>query len=817
MTLNRFISTESVPFLMKLILENADRSQNLLNRTTKEKDPNDHPANEDCQHQLSAIGSDGQDDSMETVISTVFGTYLTLKHLDSKVLDELNRVGGRIAVSDLNILLGVDEPGAIEACLVRLGTFQTKDQAMTESYMTRKVMEISSNLNASRGGGGSVSVTDVALQWDLPAESVLQILIQPGRLPPTVHLLTQENGSKSLVSDAFLRHLQSSFFGVLLGASAPSNISKLCRERQWDPTWVVKLILPRLVDVLPGDVHGDCYVPHIHTKQQRHAVEEFFRANGFITSDHGHKLGVLPSTLKQYVLQAFPAVLTLNNWLVDRDRLIPPLEALVQEALDSGSWVDLTLHIPPELLADESNCRTLLFDFVLSNDVSNGVVAITCDTALFMSEAMVQSIMKDTVFPMIEPWSKRRALELLKSEGDESTLSSATLYAAKKKRSAKKTVPLPPSSDCTDDPPPILPLDDIVSAVVAAHNELAELHSESIEKDCALVQLCEKAFHSSDLFISTCKHDLDAEVLRLEEERAARVSISHRESAAKERNIQVNFEDPSCFAAFCDLIQGFSTFVEYASSADVQVVTEQESKDLKRDFLLGCGAEFSRRVSLFCLFKNDADNQCFSFEPTEALSTPELLHFCSPVPAACRKFPWVFLSSRKEDDPKAQGPLAKLRNILPATVGTALARQWVLCGAESYQCGTKPGDYEGFLKHIEEHCLTICGLPFKSFDKKAKKQFLNARRQQLVQALECETDPAACLDLAIMLLFQLVKNHIVFGSLLNGPIVRLLCHEKKISDDVAQALLHASGQVATGGTVETDVMERLKRLALGWK
>lgn len=54
--------------------------------------------------------------------------------------------------------------------------------------------------------------------------------------------------------------------------------------------------------------------------------------------------------------------------------------------------------------------------------------------------------------------------------------------------------------------------------------------------------------------------------------------------------------------------------------------------------------------------------------------------------------------------------------------------------------------------------------------------------------LQKTTDPGMVADLTIMLLFQQVKQVVVAGSLLRGPILSLLTEERKISEQVATAL-----------------------------
>lgn len=87
-------------------------------------------------------------------------------------------------------------------------------------------------------------------------------------------------------------------------------------------------------------------------------------------------------------------------------------------------------------------------------------------------------------------------------------------------------------------------------------------------------------------------------------------------------------------------------------------------------------------------------------------------------------------------------------------------------------------------------------------DKKSEKQFLFARRQRLTYLLEATRDPKEILDLTIMILFQQVKQLVVLGSLLRGPILAMLLEErKKISEPVATALRSLAEDLNQGSTV----------------
>jgi hypothetical protein len=108
----------------------------------------------------------------------------------------------------------------------------------------------------------------------------------------------------------------------------------------------------------------------------------------------------------------------------------------------------------------------------------------------------------------------------------------------------------------------------------------------------------------------------------------------------------------------------------------------------------------------------------------------------------------------------------------------------------------------------------MCGLPFKKLDKKSEKQFLFDRRQRLIQILESINDAAGVLDVTIMLLFQQVKQVVVSGSLLRGPILQMLLQERKITPPVATVLRTLANSLQTGDPVNDSLVAAVKECGL---
>ena len=525
---------------------------------------------------------------------------------------------------------------------------------------------------------------------------------------------------------------------------------------------------------------------------------------------------------------------------MNRDVIVAPLVATLQDLMESTSsssssagacWLDLQIHLPPELLDHHTeDARTLVEDYVLTelsgrgdgggagnvDDGAAGLAVIRSDGALFLSRALIEDFTKKQLSDLVQTFAQSRAKELFDASEDVlSSRSSSTRRAsddettmtAKEKRKARKASKAKQSSSAAEESHQnveygTVPFDDILTRLLEAYPDLSDLEDTSC--DSVLAEACRIAFCTDDLD-SLCWECVRTELDRLVREKT--MSMSRSASARKEEigafpSIDAAFEQPECFANCCYFVQAKSKFLDYAYEHSEPPVDDKTKEALEKDFLTGCCADFTRRITEFALYKNNVEEHSFAFLSQDASDS----NFFSPVELGTRSYNKVYLSCEANADGKQRDPLPLLREVLPGSVGVALARQWALCGGECYQGGAKlssssdndggeayyirPGDVSGFLAHAQENCLPICGLPFTKLDKKAEKRFLNARRQRLIQLLEETSDVATALDFAIMLLYQLAKNLVVSGSplLLRGPILQMLVKERKVSEEVAAEL-----------------------------
>lgn len=347
-----------------------------------------------------------------------------------------------------------------------------------------------------------------------------------------------------------------------------------------------------------------------------------------------------------------------------------------------------------------------------------------------------------------------------------------------------------------------------------------------------LYEFCRQALCTPQ-FRRKCDQAVKAE---LDKVRATRQGISigaRKAGAVTAAAIDDAFE--ACFADACYLVQMLAKLPRSVATGDI---AKEKKTALERDFLLGCAADFTCRITQYCLFKHEVDEGLFlvefepgsSFSPVQELTENCLPSFCHPVRMTTRSFGRVFLSCAPDKGGnKDRDPLPALRELLPGSIGVELARMWTCCGGECYQGGKKllseddkeyvrPGNFEQFLRLAEESCLITCGLPFKKLDKKAEKNAMFTRRRGLTAQLEsADANAREVLELTIMLLFQQIKGIVVAGDELIDTVLGILCEEKKISEEVKNKLLLMYEHVKLAGgdkDIPDDLIASIKGCGL---
>lgn len=595
--------------------------------------------------------------------------------------------------------------------------------------------------------------------WALPFTTTLDLIRE--YLPNNgVELRTLDNGTHVLISQASLTEFQRLVEEHFRSFTAPVSIASVCAQLKWECSWVFPILIQ---NTTPGVLQGDdLYIPNQYMQEQQQATWELFQTVGVVT-DAKHSI----HQLMEWLLPLEPV--QLSHALVHPIRICHPMEAALQEApvLDLQNWIPSSLSLEDGRLLVQHVTQHIKGTFVWN----------TTGGGLFFSASMMASFAQHTIPLLVQEYARERAQQLASEDGGaKAILDSCFEQHEQKDRKHKKknNVPTIAAIDYGT-----VPVERVVQHIRTQYcEELSEFDCD----DATWNEISAIAFLSSDTHTKQCQTAIHAELRRmLEAQRTNTVPV-----LSTNNNIPIEFESTDCFAYACYLVQMFDHFVQYAKEAGMD---ETDISVLQNELFQGPCADLTWRITQYCLFRNAIDDDASLSLGTRA--DP----YYKPADIALRSYNPIHLSYSEAKD-----PLTALRQTLPA-----LARLWVLCGER---------DMDAFRDHVQENCLPLIGLPYKVLDKKSEKKLLSTRRDVLLERVQSEQDPALLLDWTIMLLYQQVKNLVVSGSLLRGPILRLLTKERKITREVAGDLMALGERIEKGEVVESDLLERVRNCVL---
>lgn len=773
-----------------------------------------------------------------SLVPTTNDAFVTFSTLCNMFEQEVNR-SGRCTVSEGARKLHVPQQilrKAIEsvvAChsstLVQVAP--NGDEVVTQDYIDEKMSELQGSLSEP------MPITEVANLWRIPYEQTFQLIQK--KLPVGLEIRMLESGARVLVLKEHMKSYRRKVLSVISTSIEPITLTSACREHGWQHSWVLEMLMQNIQDI-PGELHGDTFIPKVYIQQQQQLVKDAFAIKGFVTASNA---ALSMAQIVECVRSVYPSALVLSSSIIHPDVIVGPLEEAIQETNAAGGWLELELHLPLELVQAGNDFETIVYEHVLANNPS-GVAVIAAQHGLYVSQLLLDRIRQDTLPLLIEQHATHHAtVSMDPTQPSGTTGNSDHLLEPRKRKLKKKAIgtqsqPIEaqgfsPSHDSMA-PQAI----QIARAIGEAHPDLKVFMGDGETDTSLLVLLCLKAFPTDELE-RQCQDAINVERKRLLKSRMVATTQIAANPASQLRNIEQAFESPLCFTNACFMIQTMYNFVIYANDSGM----DQSNLDIIRsEFLNGCCADLTSRITQFCLFQNGVSAELFEFDvyfpSTETGSqyntvSADSYSYYAPVDIAQRRYPRFYLSCRDTNvqPMKLKEPLPLLREVLPGTIGVSLASLWIHCGGECYQGGVRKGTHDGlsvhlvsrsadvdaFLSHVTENCLLVCGLPFKRLDKKAEKKLLFDRREHLLRKLSVELDAAGVLELVIMILYQQVKNMVVTGSLLRGPILDMLVKERKVTTEISTELkvLAQSLTETDPNDIDQELVERVRAIGLG--
>ncbi|XP_022089822.1 E3 UFM1-protein ligase 1-like isoform X2 [Acanthaster planci] len=291
------------------------------------------------------------------VIYTLDGKeYLTPAQLSKEILDELIYHGGRINLVDLQQILGVDfshiEAKANELVKHDRSLHMVLGQLVTRDYTD----QLSEDINDQLQEAGQVTVAELTKSHDLPA-SFLSEMIE-ARLGTVIQGQMDIYDPGVIFTKAFIERHTAQIRGAFSAVTRPTPVITILNQFKF-PEKLFFGCLQDLVDKgrLNGSIVGGrqdkaVYVPDLYAKTQNAWVDSFHAQNGYLEYDALARLGITDAKL--YIKRRFKSesLLFLSSCCVGsqlRDRV----DASIDEALSTGTWIDIVPLLPSSFTMDD--------------------------------------------------------------------------------------------------------------------------------------------------------------------------------------------------------------------------------------------------------------------------------------------------------------------------------------------------------------------------------------------------------------------------------------------------------------------------------
>ncbi|KAI6071361.1 E3 UFM1-protein ligase 1 [Aix galericulata] len=287
------------------------------------------------------------------VVHTLDGKeYVTPAQICREIRDELHVCGGRVNIVDLQQIINVDllhiENRANDIVKSDKTIQLVLGQLINESYLDQLAEEINDKLQET----GQVTISELCKAYDLPGDFLTQVLSR--RLGRIIHGRLDQENRGVIFTEAFVSRHRARIRGLFTVLEELVNAGRLKGT------------------VVGGKQDKAVFVPDIYARTQSNWVDSFFKQNGYLEFDALYRLGIPDPS--GYIKKRYKStkLLFLRAACVGQE-IVDQVEASVEEAVSSGTWIDVATLLPSSLSAED--CGILLQQVMRSlNKNSSGLV-----------------------------------------------------------------------------------------------------------------------------------------------------------------------------------------------------------------------------------------------------------------------------------------------------------------------------------------------------------------------------------------------------------------------------------------------------------
>ncbi|XP_032340316.1 E3 UFM1-protein ligase 1 isoform X1 [Camelus ferus] len=328
------------------------------------------------------------------VVHTLDGKeYVTPAQISKEMRDELHVRGGRVNIVDLQQVINVD----LTHIENRIGDIVKSEkhvqlvlgQLIDENYLDHLAEEVNDKLQES----GQVTISDLCKTYDLPGNFLTQALTH--RLGRIINGHIDLDNRGVIFTEAFVARHKARIRGLFSAITRPTAVNSLISKYGFQEQLLYS-VLEELVNSgrLRGTVVGGrqdkaVFVPDIYSRTQSTWVDSFFRQNGYLEFDALSRLGI-PDAVS-YIKKRYKTtqLLFLKAACVGQG-LVDQVEASVEEAISSGTWVDIAPLLPSSLSVEDA---AILLQHVM-RALSKQASAVVFSDTIVVSEKYLNDCME---------------------------------------------------------------------------------------------------------------------------------------------------------------------------------------------------------------------------------------------------------------------------------------------------------------------------------------------------------------------------------------------------------------------------------------
>ncbi|KAK7605267.1 hypothetical protein V9T40_007125 [Parthenolecanium corni] len=661
---------------------------------------------------------------LDVVFTNDGKSYITPKYLIKEIKDELYVHNGRANLIDLAKSLNVDA-----SVITSLAHEVVKEdssvrvilgQLIDHSYVINVAEEINDRLQQH----GLINVSELARTFDLPADFIHSIIKEnSGRIIRGVKQDKQD--VQTYYTENYLNRYKSIVKGALAAITRPTQISTIISHCGIKEN-VFFSIIDSLIESkqVPGIVTERCgsvcsYIPQIYIKSQTEWVKNFFTQNGYLEYDALSRSGINdPKSFIEKSVQSQENLQYLKNCAIGQG-LLDQIEASVEEAVASQSWINILSILPTVIDAEDAEIilqKTVKGNRNLSSvQIFNQVYAVSEAFLNTLYSRIADQIMPENVNQAVnsgtyEQYIIESKVSSVASDGDKRELS--------RKEERKKRTTVGKSGGGTQGRE---------TKTKVTKKKYGQKSSHKIDSDEE--ELVKPKSFSSFEFVSyeEIQNVIQSDKSFQDED------FDHSEFI---ENLQLHYY-PLINKAALTLAQS----VYEARQANINSSKRKLNAELQ-DNIISLYQDFKlyqRAIKEF----NDEDCQ-------SQLNKYLLKSTGTQLTNAC----FTFISDKCEDftSPKSYQKII-----------TSVDNKEVKDAFTKLQKAMNGSSIEEFVSSVDD-VLSVLNIMMKKMDKKKEKALLESHKQALLNKLEETDDPPLVLHLASLILFQNVTQNMVNAS-----------------------------------------------------